>query len=710
MFLKKNNICPADAYERLQIEQGVKHGGNEVPWLAGLFAVLIISWTWFSGRTSLEAWSVPMVYGGDAYFGMGFAKAFMDGDIALVFQKWVAHLNAPHSANWNDWPITEELIGALWGWLGRFIGLFAAANFMVLLCHLLAGLSFWFVGRELNARAEYVFMGAVAYALSHFSFARGLPHLSLAMYWHLPLLCLVSWWTYERKPLELTCRRGKIALFSSAIAGALNPYFAWMYIQFLGFAILKRLANREVRQAIEPGVLIAVTLSVFILFNIDTFSFSAAAGKNEDAVVRDLAALELYGLKLPELFLPTSHRWREFSAYALTRYYEPALIKSTDSTAYLGIAGIAGFVWLLGYGLLQLLQGAANRICAAWWQVVWVSLYSLVGGVNLVLGSAGLILFRGTNRFSIVILTLSLLFLVQALSKWLPGRIAGVAAVFFVAVVLWDQMPPRIKKQAIKETAVRLRVHKEFSTTLENLLPKGSMVFQLPVMAFPESPKIVAMGDYEHFRPYLHTSSLKYSYGTTKGRGDNAWQDSVAGLPPQELVAQLESAGFGAVIVNRKGYEDKGRGLIQGFLDAGRKVIADSPDMIAFSLQPATNPLLPLGAFMSKGWSFQEAGDRWAVAKAAEIVVQNPRTQATKAEMRFGLRALQPQNINVSVNGVMKTQIALMGGVEPAAVHLSLDLEPGNTLVEIASDVAPARPGTQEQRKLSFDLVNFSLK
>ena len=125
---------------------------------------------------------------------------------------------------------------------------------MVLFCHLLAGLSFWFVGRELNARAEYVFMGAVAYALSHFGFARGLEHLSLTMYWHLPLLCLVSWWAYERKPLGLASPRGKIALSSSVIAGALNPYFAWMYLQFLGFALLKRLVNREARQAIEPTV------------------------------------------------------------------------------------------------------------------------------------------------------------------------------------------------------------------------------------------------------------------------------------------------------------------------------------------------------------------------------------------------------------------------------------------------------------------------
>ena len=90
--------------------------------------------------------------------------------IFIWWPNWVAHLNAPLSANWNDWPVTEEIVPALWGWLGQFFGLLRPANLMVLLSHLLAGLSFWFVGREMNARPEYVFVGAVAYGLSHFVF------------------------------------------------------------------------------------------------------------------------------------------------------------------------------------------------------------------------------------------------------------------------------------------------------------------------------------------------------------------------------------------------------------------------------------------------------------------------------------------------------------------------------------------------------------
>jgi hypothetical protein len=677
-------------------------------WPISLVALLASVWALAMGRTSLSAWSVPIRYSGDGHLSMAFAKAFMDGDIQLVAQKWVAHLNAPLTANWNDWPVTEEIIPALWGWLGRFVGLFAAGNLMVLLCHLLAGLAFWFVGREMNARREYVFMGAVAYSLSHFSFLRGLGHLGLTMYWHLPLLCLVSWWAFEEKPLVLNSRRGKIALFSSAVAGALNPYFAWIYLQFLGFAILKRLVRRQVRYAVEPVVFVTVVLAVFVVFNLDTFSYRASAGVNSGAIVRNLAGLEVYGLKLPELFLPAWHRWHYLTEFAQQKYYIPTLIKGEVGSAYLGFVGIIGLVWLVVHGLIELGRGTAGHIHTAWWQVIWVTLYSLVGGLNLILGSAGLILFRGTNRYSIVILTLSLMFLVGALSKHIPSRLAPIVVLILVPVILWDQVPMRVKPQMIADTEAVLRSDREFGAALENALPSGSMVFQLPVMPFPEHPQIISMAEYEPFRPYLHTTSLRYSYGTNKGRGDAAWQDRVTGLPPQELAAQLEAAGFGAVIVNRKGYEDRGMGLTQAFLSTGKKVVADSPDMIAFALLPAVNPVLPLGAYFSDGWSNQEAGHRWAVAKSARIVVQNPDARSHRVDMSFGLRGLQSQNLTISVDGIVTKKIALTGGAEPVPVRLSLDLEPRSTLIEIFSDVTPMRPGNEDPRELSFALGNFS--
>jgi hypothetical protein len=282
--------------------------------------------------------------------------------------------------------------------------------------------------------------------------------------------------------------------------------------------------------------------------------------------------------------------------------------------------------------------------------------------------------------------------------------------IILVPVVIWDQTPRRVSSEVIAATEVALRADREFSFSLENALPKDSMVFQLPLMPFPESSPINAMADYEHFRPYLHTTFLRYSYGTNKGRVDSAWQDQVASLPPRELVNSLENAGFGAVIINRKGYQDGGKKLIHGFLEAGKSVIADSPDMIAFVLQPAIHPVLPLGVLMSKGWSHDEPEQRWAVAMVAEVDIQNSTLQGRKSDIRFGLKGLHSQNITISVNDVILEKVALTGGADPFPVHLALDLVPGLTRVKIATDVKPARPDNGDMRMLSFAISGFVIK
>ena len=98
----------------------------------------------------------PADYGGDVTHGgdtievLANAQAFLNGEIAPVVQKFVKSLGAPFAANWNDYPITEELIFAAMGWLGRGIGLFASANVILLLAHVLAGLSFYWVAKTLS--------------------------------------------------------------------------------------------------------------------------------------------------------------------------------------------------------------------------------------------------------------------------------------------------------------------------------------------------------------------------------------------------------------------------------------------------------------------------------------------------------------------------------------------------------------------------------
>ncbi len=75
------------------------------------------------------------------------------------------------------------------------------------------------------------------------------------------------------------------------------------------------------------------------------------------------------------------------------------------------------------------------------------------------------------------------------------------------------------------------------------------------------------MHDYDHFRGYLHSKNLRWSYGTIKNRDGDRAQAVVAALPTEQFVQALAFAGFSGIYFDRDGYEDGGaaqdRGTVQ---------------------------------------------------------------------------------------------------------------------------------------------------
>jgi phosphoglycerol transferase len=109
----------------------------------------------------------------------------------------------------------------------------------------------------------------------------------------------------------------------------------------------------------------------------------------------------------------------------------------------------------------------------------------------------------------------------------------------------------------------------EFVKKVEVVAGPDALVFQLPVVPFPENPPVVNMSDYEHLRGYLHSESLQWSYGGVKGRADSEWQLSLP-KDAKSLVAKLKEQGFDAVWIDRRGYEDRGESLLNTLTNSGQ--------------------------------------------------------------------------------------------------------------------------------------------
>lgn len=126
---------------------------------------------------------------------------------------------------------------------------------------------------------------------------------------------------------------------------------------------------------------------------------------------------------------------------------------------------------------------------------------------------------------------------------------------------LLDQIPTSFKTpySAVKN---QMAEDSAFFTRIEQALPEGAMVFQLPYATFPMSFPVNRMAPYEHIRGYLHTQKVKWSYGALNGRTIQAWQQSVSQLPIRGMVDTIAIAGFKGIHINRRGYSDGGENVI----------------------------------------------------------------------------------------------------------------------------------------------------
>jgi phosphoglycerol transferase len=249
-----------------------------------------------------------------------------------------------------------------------------------------------------------------------------------------------------------------------------------------------------------------------------------------------------------------------------------------------------------------------------------------------------------------------------------------------------------------------------FVERIQSKLPRDAMVFQVPVMDFPEVPPLLGLSDYEHFRPYVHSSHLRFSYGSDKGRTRERWQKEAERLGPATLLSLLEQYGFSAVLVAKKGYADHGAALLAGLRAAGRNdVLSDSLEMTCVALEPSRVPTLPPN--FSEDWTDLEGAPehnwRWSSGDASIVLYHNGQT-SRPIHVRFGLATIKPRQLQLSLDQQTLKAVFLQPD-QPALIDLTITLAPGKNFLRFKTDVPGDLPGNGDQRKLAFNIINFTV-
>jgi len=682
-------------------------------------AVLVVAaaaliWVAHYERWTPASWQLPTDYYVDAQETLARLKAASEGDLVPLRPQVIDRLGAPFGAYWNAYPTPDKPLMLALGALVHAVGLYAAANLGLLLAQVSSALAFFLVARSLRCRWEWAAAGALLFACTYSTVHRGLSHFSLVFTWTIPLGLWAVWLIAGSRRLEWS-RAGAAGCIGAAVAlGTSNPYNLLFWLQLMGWAVVVQWLGPRRRANLQIGVA-SMAVALLALFIVQAEGWLYVEDTEAlPLLARNYAGTEMYALKPVELFIPPAYHGWDWMAFFGHRYLRWSGWRGEAFLPYLGLVGVAGFVWLLFVTVRRIVD--RRPLPGQALSVGWILAYASVGGVtNLLALYAGFQVFRATNRGAIFISALVLFFFVLRLSRlsvnW-PAWMRAGAATLVGGVGVWEQLPRRDAASDRQTLAAEVQADREFGRRLEAVLPAGARVFQLPVLGFPEVATPYQLGDYEHFRPYLASETLCFSYGAAKARARGLWQQELAARPVPEMVRRLEDYGFAALYINRKGYADRAESLLRDLaaLEYPLPLEGLNGDQVVVRLRPVADPRPPLSDAMTlgRGWHQRaDGGVRWAYGSAA-LSYYNPYAKPIRVDVRLTLLGITSRRVALEHEGKVVGEFTVTR--EPAPFEIArVELAPGVNRFALQTAAKARRDPAAQNQLRSFGVLDVTV-
>jgi phosphoglycerol transferase len=682
------------------------------------------------GRTSWSDWCAPQWLNGDPMEVFARVRIASEQTWHALFQfNRIERLGAPVAADWSAYPVPDRPVFVLTGLLAHVTGLLAAIHLMGALITGLNAASFFLCARWLRWRWEWAAGLALVFAFCSYNVRWGIT-LSLGQTFPLPPLVLLCARAARNAPWTGPLRGWRwLAGGIGAWLGLSNPYLAYFAGVVAGGALVLALARRVPRE--RRGLLLTFLACLVVSFVVANAGYLVPhlRGDTGEALVRSAEDMRVYALDPVDWVVPPAdHRSPRLAAWGHS--YLASRGAGELFYNYLGVAGLVGLVGLVVRQGRRLLHRRWSRLDPLY-GLAWIIVFAVAGGINPWLGTAvGLDVFRVGSRIGVY----GTLWALLALGGWIavrgrswPRQISVPLALLLTGAALWEQTPDlsdpavRATKQARWDNMHRL------TTELEAALPPGAMVFQLPVLPFPEAGMVGRMHDYKQMLPLLVSHSLHFSYGHLRPSPWLAWANYVGRLPPKEMIPALERAGFSLVWLERQAYADDGAAMAAQLQAAGAlawPLPPSAPQVRIFRLQPTATPELPnlddprlrepwdsdssqplLLAW--QGWyQIETLGPnrwRWAVREAT-LGCWHDGAPAS-GTLRF--RVQGPADSAVSLRQGERVLWRGPPGTDENAVTVSLGT--GLNLLVWRLEGHTFRPGGQDPRELGFMVENLSL-
>jgi phosphoglycerol transferase len=507
---------------------------------------------------------IPFDYRGDAVIFAVFVKGVAE-DGPLHFSR----IGAPFGSDVVDWPLGMWLPFLATTAVVRATGEPGLAlNLLWLGATVLTAVTAaWAFGRLGHPRGV-AFAFALAYAFLPYGFYRNVDHPNL-VFPLVPLLALTCLRACGSAPAPRADER-RITLAACAAQGLCFIYYsffaAWLLV--VGTAIgWLRTRRRDLLRSGALGLALLVLGAAIPL--VPSAVYWSRNGRNEKLQYKVVADADHYGLKLRQMLMPIDEHPLPALRRVAARVRQAAFPdENENASARLGTLGAIGLVCLLGFagaraaGLLAAddALGPAAALTAA------SLLLAQVGGLGSLFNVLVAPDIRGYNRIVVFVAFFALhatAVLVSRLLERLPAvfrtpKLRNVVLVLIGTAALGDQVPRTFLANTRWASAPAFDEDAAFVSQLESRLPAGAMVFQLPHATIPvDLTSSAPMEIYDPGRAYLHSRTLRWSWGSLLGRTDD-WQTQASKLSPVAMARRLALAGFEGIWVDRWGYPENG--------------------------------------------------------------------------------------------------------------------------------------------------------
>jgi phosphoglycerol transferase len=552
-------------------------------------AVLAILWFRFGGAT----WDahLPLVFSGDALFYLAQTKSTMDHG----WWWFNPSLGAPFGLTAATFAQNGNIDQAIVWVVSRFAdsAIVVGSVSWMLMAALSAVTATWGF-RRMGVTPAVAAAMSVLFALTPFALYRFIAHFTLVLYL-LPIPATIAVLLASGEGTEPWPRRAWFAPLGGCILLGFNyVYFAFFGVFLISVGALVGAAVGRRAAPLRKGGLCVAAIVLATALNFVPNVVAWQAHGQPVGVKHVTAESEIFGLKIRHLIRPSGEHWFPPLQAWLDRDRAAGFLNETENTTgRLGLVGAIGFVGLVSVLLFPsaaAADGRANRVRAVALMALAAVLLATVGGFGSLFSLLVAADIRAYTRISPFIAFFAIAAVAFAIDRFGQTRPSAWKAAVLTAVLVLG-----VTDQAVAIGGRKIDVNglrRDYSAVasvvgdLERALPAGAMVFQYPIRPFPVDAGADGIGIYEHFKPYLVSRQLRWSYPALNV-DQRTWELGVLRLELVDVPRHLAREGFDAILLTRAALADKGDAFLKMARQpaAGVAVLVETERFIALDIR-----------------------------------------------------------------------------------------------------------------------------